>query len=310
MNAATRAPARTVAQTKPLRGRWAAALAASTEGTVLAGCEAGLYRSEDDGVTWTRSDGKLPSELIVHSILAAPGGDLYAYVNLYVVRSADDGLTWKRCESQPGKPGTSGHYPLLAVGGAIYAGTAQGLFRTEDRGDHWKRLAAGPITSLALAPDGAIYAGMELGRVLVGAARGASWKTIAPRAFERQTVGAVMAAADGTVWASAAWQGIFASPDGGATWMQRAEASGAACLVDTGDAIQAVVGSSGIYKTIDGGETWQEMNEGLGLPDNIMWSLLKTPRGALLAGGRFGVHRRVSGGKRWQRALVLDDAGL
>ena len=131
----------------------------------------GVYRSQDDGGSWTRIDdpvkqpglqatgyeGAIAIATHPQPLLAVTGSNGYMY------RSADEGETWQKAENAE-YPGMS----MFVDGDStrLYRGTGEGLFFSKDVGDTWTR-AAGAFGHLQIMQVG--YADMD-GRAIIYAA--------------------------------------------------------------------------------------------------------------------------------------------
>ena len=127
----------------------------------------GVYRSQDNGGSWTRIDdpvkqpglqatgyeGAIAIATHPQPLLAVTGSNGYLY------RSADEGETWQKAENAE-YPGMS----MFVDGDStrLYRGTGEGLFFSKDVGDTWTR-AAGAFGRLQImAVDYAITDGRAI----------------------------------------------------------------------------------------------------------------------------------------------------
>ncbi|MEO7934551.1 MAG: sialidase family protein [Chthoniobacterales bacterium] len=142
---------------------------ASAPGVVYAGvAPAALFRSEDNGVTWTELTGLTshPTRdrwhpgaggLCLHSIQVEPQNPLHLYVGISAVgvfRSDDGGQTWTtknrgtRADFMPDKLPEFGqcvHKLLLspADGTTLFQQNHCGVYRSTDGGDSWQEITSG-----------------------------------------------------------------------------------------------------------------------------------------------------------------------
>ena len=142
---------------------------ASERGVVYAGVDpAGLFRSEDGGVTWSEVRGLNrhatrskwnpgAGGLIVHTIVLDPAEPKRMYVAISaagVFRSDDGGATWEprnkntRADFMPDKfpeLGQCVHKLVLAPGSStrLYQQNHCGMYRTDSAGDDWKDISSG-----------------------------------------------------------------------------------------------------------------------------------------------------------------------
>ncbi|MBV8756702.1 MAG: choice-of-anchor D domain-containing protein [Deltaproteobacteria bacterium] len=212
----------------------------------------GVWRSDNDGATWTAiteslgslSIGSLAIDPVNASVLYLGLGDPYDGTGIGFVRSTDGGDTW----SAPVYLGASSIIPQVFVqGGVVLAATNKGLFRSVDGGATFSliNIATGGTEapyiwsiqstgaqSLVLALEGApsVTTGTTDGQVWVSSNNGATWTraagvtktggigriTLASAPSNRSIVYAMAAVPNST--ASTDMADIFKSTDGGATW--------------------------------------------------------------------------------------------
>jgi photosystem II stability/assembly factor-like uncharacterized protein len=114
------------------------------------GGSAGVYRSDDFGVSWQRAglgdnieDQRL-SFPVTH--LISIGNTLFA-VKYGVFRSVDRGLTWKSLtDGLSGKSVNS----LVAIDNSVFAATSEGLFRLDEQRNVWVSVIRGSIGEVKL----------------------------------------------------------------------------------------------------------------------------------------------------------------
>jgi photosystem II stability/assembly factor-like uncharacterized protein len=120
-----------------------------------------IYRSSDDGNSWTRVDSLgYDGSATVGSMAVIGNNVLAATSHRGIFRSTDDGITWDSSDvglSQRSVPA------LLVQGGLVFAGVNAGLFMSIDSGRSW--LLANPgltwdVISLAVL-DSTLFAGVS-----------------------------------------------------------------------------------------------------------------------------------------------------
>jgi len=112
---------------------------------IIAGTEAGLYRSTDEGLTWSLAAAAGNS---ITSVLSA--GEALALGDGRLLVSQDDGATWTTRHL----PFFSEVYAVAASGKVILAGTSRGVFRSLDGAMTWQAAQGGlptaSVTSVAM----------------------------------------------------------------------------------------------------------------------------------------------------------------
>lgn len=233
-------------------------------GAVLAGSEEGIFRSGDDGRSWTAVEG-LPEGMATASLAGAPGGTLYAgsFGGAGVFRSTDGGARWEHA----GLAGAD----VRAVGvdgeGRVYAGASGfegGIFRSDDAGATWT-LVLPPLNRRDFIVTGLsfwksdVYLTTHADDAWHGVSGGEQWsflgglyatpEYLAP-ALEITALptGALLAAHAG---------GILRSVDGGASWKSALTGPGTQWIVaDAAGAAYAYTWQGTVYRSTDDGVTW------------------------------------------------------
>ena len=200
------------------------------------------------------------------------------------------------------------------------------LYRSQDGGRSWALLRGGlpphpPLADLALAPGGALLAGLgDMGRgggIYRSTDGGTTW-LLSSDGLTDLVVQEVAWATDSIAFARTQKRGLFRSQDGGRSWEYlgaryavRGEAEAKALAVSPNFASDHTLflarsgGESALLRSTDGGETWTRVLPGYVerifiSPDFAQDRTLF----ALLSGG--GLMRSRDGGKKWEAA----NAGL
>src|SRR4029077_14318788 len=118
----------------------------------------GLFRSEDRGVSWTRS-GEGVTDPFILTLTTGKDGAIYAGTfRGGVFRSRDQGKSWQAINSGLKRLEIKA---LLAVSDGMYAGTNDGVYRLA--ADRWSVVTTGLddilVHALALSSDGTLFAG-------------------------------------------------------------------------------------------------------------------------------------------------------
>ncbi len=179
----------------------------------------GVFRSTDDGLTFTSSSAGLPSTTpptVVRSLLAQPGSatGLFAGTTNGLYQSSD-GANWA-----PGSGDLSGRIVLAlsedsASASSLWAGTDDGAYHSTDGGQHWARAGSlGGNVHAVLAAGPHVLAGTDTGLSDSGNG-GSTWSTGSGIAA---TVNALAGSAGSGAAYAGTTAGVFQSTDGGATW--------------------------------------------------------------------------------------------
>jgi len=269
---------------------------------------AGIYRSDDRGITWQPvgpGPGGSVRALAVH---AAGETSLVAASRLGMARlwrSDDAGRTW-----QVILPGRLPEVTALAVvpgqpHGLVVGTAGQGLFRVDTEQGHYQRLGGAALSQadvklLAVASDGRVYAQTQDG---LFASQGAAWKSLPVPEMAASL--ALDPHDPQTLYAGGVSTGIFRSTDGGRSWQASSQGLGAApgaalrvtaLAVDEeqpGHLVAAVAYGLGnqfapgdVYESRDAGQSWTSLGR-----SQALVSQLVAGQGVVYAAGPGGLAR-------------------
>ena len=315
-------------------------LAVTGDGSMLAGTR-GLYRSDDDGATWTPSG--LPGGYV--GSMAVEGRTVYVGVNLdgrrAIHRSDDAGLSWQATALRVAPNA------LAVADGVVYAAHPFGrdrlrVSRSTDRGATWSetRIDDGSPVAVTVTPDGVFVASRSTVYRSPDGENG--WADIGPSLADDRLVG--MVATGGTLYVATRSAAVYRLDPASDAWT-RASVDGVEIewLRAAGGALYAGTeglrpsNEPGVVVSRDGGRTWNEVTIGEGLrgsdvlavgsrvyigseagvflseDDGASWRDvsrgLSDPRVQGVAavgervyiGGSAGVHASDDGGRTWRR---------
>lgn len=266
---------------------------------IWAGTNLGIFRSADDGATWSPMSNGLPPDA-AYSIVKSGGVYFAGLYQRGVYRSDDGGETWR--EMNAGLPDLS-IWAMLGRAGEVYAGThGRGVYRAAPTDTAWTYVPGPGLVDVRAFHENntAIYAGTFSG-VFKSADGGATWAAVGlPR-----TVISSLAVSGQSIFAGIFAGGVSRTDDAGETWttvnngvMRRATI--VQCLVAKGGSVLAgIYGTEGVYRTDNGGASWKAANNGL--PASTVWTL--AAGGAdVFAGTNEGVYRTSDNGENWALA--------
>jgi hypothetical protein len=146
---------------------------------ILAGTQKGVYRSENNGESWSAAG--LSNDTV--SAIAAGNGKTFAFVThrsgsvissigFYV--SSDGGTSWSKPDI-----GFVGFFTSIIVsGGILYVGTGNsGIFRSVDSGSQWEHLSAVSMPVFSLAASGSTLCAGTSNGVHLSTDNGTNWTT-------------------------------------------------------------------------------------------------------------------------------------
>lgn len=255
------------------------------DGSLLLGSHGGLYRSADDGATWTPVEvaGDIESTDFMN-LVAAPGDANVIFAGghgLGVVRSSDGGATWERADQ--GIDGTDIHGLTINQRDSDYLyaySVGHGVYRSDDGGQSWHRLDDGPqnpsvrsFAYMAVETDMDRSMGSEnWGLLFAGTADGVhdsyscfcGWRQSSEQLRGITTYSLATVHEEPRTMYAGTTDGVWKTTDAGASWQQLDGIDGrvSAVSIDPADpaAVVAVTEPGAVYRSRDAGETWRQQN--------------------------------------------------
>jgi len=269
---------------------------------LLAGTDAGVFLTTDNGTNWTNVGSELPEltdnapvislALTEQSIFAGTYGQ-----GIYV--SSNSGATWAAADS--GIPRDIDHcVRALAVdGGNLFAGTGEGflfnlwggIYISSNNGACWTEVKAGLPTRensdqvlgvlclmVASNETGSIrvFASLQGGGVFVSADTGTTWAEANQGLTNTRVLSLAASPAAGgkggeNLFAGTVGGGVFRSTNGGATWTESGLAhESITCFAVAGSSVFAGTYSD-LFVTTDNGASWTAVDQGL--PNGCVYDL-------------------------------------
>lgn len=159
---------------------WVTAIAINSSGNIFAGTIIGVFRSTDNGDSWTEVNTGL-TQLIIFSLAINPSGEVFAGTQLGgIFRSTDNGDNWTAVNK--GLTNLLVYSLVINSSGDIFAGTQMGgVFRSTDNGDNWTAVNTGlsnTISTLAINSSDHIFAGISAPGVFRSTDNGGNWTDV------------------------------------------------------------------------------------------------------------------------------------
>lgn len=231
-----------------------------------------VYRSTDEGLTWTWASNGL-SAVYLQSIVVNSTG--YVFVGSDgggVFRSTNDGLSWTRVYGDPNTP--EAHVSSLIVNsdGHIFVASWLGVARSTDDGNTWQQLNLGLsepyVRSLSVSPTGHIFGAAWSEGIIRSTNNGDTWSLV----YSGVNDHTVFVAPNGYVFFAEEWNTggtVRRSTDNGSTWSVVLDLppSGqfqirAFSALSDGTILMSY-SEDGVRLSTDNGTTWQRKNNGL-----------------------------------------------
>lgn len=243
------------------------AVAVDVDGAVFVGTYAGVFRSMDQGNTWTHIDSGMNGDVVVTFALAS-GGRIVAGTNHGVYISTDRGASWREAV----EPLKKRFIIKLAFDnkGILHAAADEGLIlRSADAGDNWDTVADwgrfSEIRDLQIGKDGRVYA--ILARLLLYSDDGSgAWGA---SGFVPQALAMSSLAIDslGEIFVNSMWEltgngGVFRSRNLGEDWTPAglAGTAGLSLAFDLRGRLLAGSSTKGLHRSSNKGGAWVDLN--------------------------------------------------
>jgi len=292
--------------------------------------KAGVWRSMDDGATWTRigaavaPDENMPS-WNMNSITLDPTNPRVMYNNVWIPglgvhKTVDGGDHWFPVNEGLFNPwaedlAISRQNPSVLFCTAYGAGS---IFKTTDGGTHWFEcntgLAYQRSDSVAISPDGHwLYASSGAAGVYRSSDGGDTWQLgegmdLADEIMEI----AIDPSEPNTLYAASYGMGLYKTTDAGACWSRilfyrdRIPVGLMShILVDPVNHLTLYLSaySSGVWKSLDGGIIWSQKNSGLGDASATVVAVNPLQNHVVLVGTEAsGIFWSADAGETWTRA--------
>lgn len=243
---------------------------AANPGKMFIATHVGLFRTTAAGmaeqVSTDTNDymGFIPHPTEANLLFAS--GHPTAGGNMGVIVSHDGGASWTQVAQGEGGPVDFHAMTISRADPQTIYGLFHGIQVSRDGGANWSAAGAGPegVIDLTASAEqqGRLYAGTVRG-LWMSEDGGAGWAPIGPQDIP---VTMVETAADGSLYAFFAGNGLFQQAPGGGAWTALADNLGSSdflhMAIDPLDAshLVAVTQDSQILESRDGGKSWAPLN--------------------------------------------------
>ena len=238
----------------------------------------GIYRSDDNGITWVNKSAGFPAGTSLYmTTLAATGTTIFAAIQvstpITLIRSTDNGETWTL---QTSGLTCGGINTILATETAVFTGggsNKKGVFRSTNNGDTWQQVKNGMYYYQSGTPNYAYAPNIN--------ALGFNGTDLYTGTLNSQ--------------------GVWKTSDNGDNWVltntsTRSNATYSSVVGD-GSTVYAGTGTNGILRSTDNGANWISSNNGIDVYGEVR--SLMVSAGSVLAGTKAGIYRTANSGADW-----------
>jgi len=257
----------------------------------------GIYRSTDNGATWTKNNAGLTSNF-VGALAINASGHLFAGTT-GVFRSTNNGDNW----APSGLTNVGVGSLAINSSGHLFAGAFSGVFRSTNNGDTWTQANTGltnvRVQALAISSSGNIFAGTFGGGVFRSTDNGDTWTAI-NNGLTDLTVRSVTTNLRGDIFVGTE-TGLFRFTDNGNTWTKTSLPAIRVWSLAVNINGDVLAGIFGVWRSTDNGDTWAPSSNGMIVSD--IYALAVNSRGEIYAGTlKNGVFRSTDNGGNWIEA--------
>lgn len=272
-------------------------------GTIWAGGYQQVYRSTDDGAIWTMVAG---SEVFPHDVLGFTRTATYLYacaIEGGISRSSDDGGTWEKVNTN--LPDLR-IYELVADGATVYAATGGGgMYALTEPGNAWVPRNAGMLEMnvRAIHPMGTSVFTATMGRGIM-AASAADLDNWSEYNSGNPAPEVLRLAQVGEVLLAGTDDfGVYRSSDAGMSWIPASSGltnGDIYSFFSHGTAVFAGTNSHGLFFSSDAGDTWTQ--RGASISNEVVYGITALGTKLFVATLKRGVLSSSDEGENWTPA--------
>ncbi|MEM8831301.1 MAG: YCF48-related protein [Cyanobacteria bacterium P01_G01_bin.19] len=253
----------------------------------------GIYKSDDEGASWSKANRGLKT-LDIDLVEIAPDSVNAVWAagtesGLY--KTENGGKNWMQVMAEPKIKAIA--FTDKSTEG-VFVGDSQGnLYSSTDRGKSWQQIAflndSGAVQALAISPnyqvDQTMWVGTEKRGIWCTQDGGNTFTRIGKNMPKEPIMSLAVSpnySSDATLFASTWHRGIFRSRNGGKTWRRRSRGLKKHAQADTTlyksphfsdlsisstysrDRTVLLAGFEGVFKSTNGGRKWRDVNIGKG----------------------------------------------
>ena len=239
-------------------------------GTIFAGGDDGIFRTNDGGENWSRNIEDtitIGQSLRVRFIASSATGRLFAGLGGKLAISDDNGDSWSVADSS-----FTAFFPnsiAFGSGNDVYVGVSGQIFKSLDSGDTWTGLITGipstNVNAMGVSGAGTVFAGTRSNGVFRSTDAGSTWVEVNNGIGANFDMTAFLFQSNGDVLVSS-FDGVFRSSDSGDTWelTGMVPTAGVKDLGrDSAGNLYIAMRGGGVAVSEDDGASWSNINDGL-----------------------------------------------
>jgi hypothetical protein len=258
-----------------------------------------VYRSTDNGVSWTRTNPGsgyyCQSLTVIDSALFVSNGGGYSW-------STDRGASWTSKFLDPSQPNANS---LFEANGSLFAATDRGIYRSTDQGANWTLVNTGLMSTYVWgfnAIGSTIFAATRDGGVFRSTDNGSTWYSVIA-GLQNLDVRSLDVSGT-TLFAATYGGGVFRSTNDGDNW--KAANTGLTNLTvwvvqsypdSLGGSTFFAGTDAGVFRSKDSCTSWTPVNQGL--PYGSVYAIAKSGTCLFASTSWIGVSRSNDDGEHW-----------
>jgi hypothetical protein len=276
---------------------------AARDSNIFVGGTTGVYRSTNNGASWTLSGLNNSEEMALYFF----GSNLLAGTLDGLYLSTDNGKNWPLTGVPAAKVNC-----LASTDSILFVGTSAGnVFRSTNDGLNWQITSFDELNnnkdfvSALAASNACVIASAPAYRTLVSTDNGESWHSGAGGLS--QTYVTSFAIDGSNIYAGTGYNNIFLSTDNGSDWLfvdnsfaNNNDNAVVEAIAVSGANVFAATSESGIFLSTDNGATWDIPNNGFA--DTTILAIAVSGKDVFAASYPDGVHFSTNGGNNWKPA--------